>query len=163
GQTAVRLLTSYAISQDQAQAGVLREQIEQAFVRLREGKQGEAGARQGAEVIRRQPPAEGRDLAGAAAALLRRVGWFSTEMVESLPQAVHLDRPELDWPVHRALLAALGHRPAGLPWLTPAPALNHGRLGSHLPMRRLLEASPELVAWVQGDPDWLWLLVTLYG
>jgi hypothetical protein len=162
GQTAVRLLTSYAISQDQTQAGVLREQIEQAFVRLREGRQADTVARQIAESVRR--PAGGRDLAGAAAAMLRRIDWFTTEIVESLLPAVHRDRADLEWPIHRALLTALGQRPATLPWLVPAPALNMGRLlGTHLPMRRLLEASPDLVALVEGDTDWLWLLVALYG
>ena len=138
GLTAVRLLGSYALSQDQTQAGVLREEIEQAFVRLREGRQAGAVARQLAESIRR--PTGERDLAGAAAAMLRRIDWFTTEMVEALLAAVDRDPSELDWPIHRALLAALGQRPATVPWLGPAPVLNMGRiLGSHLPMRRLLE------------------------
>ena len=34
GQTAVRLLTSYAISQDQEQAGVLREQLKHQNLRV---------------------------------------------------------------------------------------------------------------------------------
>jgi Domain of unknown function (DUF4062) len=162
GQTAVRLLTSYAKNQDQTHADVLREQIEQAFVRLREGRQTHTVARQVGESIRR--PTDGRDLAGAAAMILRRIDWFTTEMVESLLQAVHRDRADLDWPIHRALLAALGYRPAAFAWLGPAPALNMGRiLSTHLPMRKLLEMSPDLVTLIQSDTDWLWLLVALYG
>ena len=161
GQTAVQLLTSYSISQDQTQGGELREQIEQAFVRLREGRQADTVARQVAEAVRHQPG--GREIAGAAAALLRRIDWFTTELLESLLLVVHRDLADLDWPVHCALLAALSHRPSAIPWLGPAPALSMGRLLSLLPMRRQLETNPELVAWVNGDTDWLWLLVALYG
>src|SRR5580658_6518902 len=143
-RTAVRLLNSYAISQDQIQAGVLREQIEQAFMRLREGPHADTVGRQIAESARRAVGS--RDLAGAAAAMLRRIDWFNTETVESLLVAVHRDRADLDWPIHRALLAALGQRPAALPSLEAEPALNMRRLLSIcLPMRRLLEASPELL------------------
>ena len=162
GQTVVQLLTSYAISQDQTQAGVLREQIEQAFVRLRDGRQADTVARQVAKSVRQ--PDGGRDLACAAAAMLRRIDWFTTEMVESLLHAVLRDSATLDWPIHRALLAALGQRPAALPWLRPASTLNVGRiLNTHLPMRRLLGSNPDLLALVQSDPDWLWLLIALYG
>ena len=122
GQTAVRMLTSYAISLDQTQASTLREQIEQAFVRLKEGRQADTVSRQIAEAIRPQHGA--LELAGAAAALLRRIDWFTTELVESLLLAVQRDRASQDWPIRRALLAAFAHRPAAFPWLRPVPTLN---------------------------------------
>ena len=162
GQTAMRLLTSYAISLEHDQVGGLREQVEQAFVRLKEGHQTDTVARQIGECLRR--PTSGRDLSGAAATMLRRIDWFTTPLVESMLLAVHRDQGDLDWPIHRALLAALGLRPAALPWLAPAPALDVPRLlTTHLPMRRFLEARPELVDLIRGDADWLCLLVALYG
>ncbi len=162
GQMAGRLLTSYAISQELKQAGGLGEQIEQAFARLLAGQQADTVTRQVAAFLR--GPAGTRDLSSAIATILRRINWFTTELVESLLLAVHRDRADLDWPIQRALMAALGHRPGGLPWLLPSPALNLTRLlGTHLPMRKLLEASPELVVRVQADSDWLSLLVALYG
>ena len=162
-QTAARLLTSYSISQDQGQAGVaLREQIERAFDRLRHGRHVDPAARQFAESLRRS--ASGRDLSGAAATILRRINWFTTELVESLLVALPRDRAELDWPIHRALLTALGHHPSSLPWLSPSPELNLGRLlSTHLPMRKLLEANPSLVDLVHNDADWCCLLIALYG
>jgi hypothetical protein len=108
-QTAARLLTSYSISQDQGQAGVaLREQIEQAFDRLRHGRHVDPVTRQFAESLRRS--ASGRELSGAAATILRRIDWFTTELVESLLVALPRDRAELEWPIHRALLTAIAHR-----------------------------------------------------
>ncbi len=162
-QTAARLLTSYSISLDQGQAGVaLREQIEQAFDRLRYGRHVDPVVRQFAESLRRS--VTGRDLAGAAATILRRIDWFTTELVESLLIAVPRDQAELDWPIRRALLTALGHRPASLPWLSPGPDLDIERLlSTHLPMRKLLEANPSLVDLVRNDAEWCCLLIALYG
>ena len=161
GGATVQLLNSFAISLDQPQAASLREQIERTFVRLREGTQADAVASQVAQAIRR-PPA-GRDLSWAAAALLRRIDWFTTELVDALLKAIPRDRADHDWPIRRALLAALAHRPAAVPWLGPAPILQMYRLGTLLPMRRLLESDLTLVAFVRRDLDWTWLLVALYG
>jgi hypothetical protein len=161
GQTTVQLLTSYAMSLDQTQASALREQIERAFARLKEGQQASVVALQIAKAIHKRPGS--RDLAGAAAALLHRIDWFTTELVKAMLLAIHLDRADQDWPIGRALLAALSHRPAGVPWLKPAPILQMSLLDPYLAMRRLLETHPELVALVQRDTDWLWLLVALYG
>lgn len=180
GQTAVRLLAFYATTQGQEQAGAVREQVEQAFVRLKEGRQAEMVSREVAGAIRRPAAASpaaasaasaakssagAAGLAGAAAALLRRIDWFTTDLVEALLAAVDRDRPDQDWPIRRALLAALSHRPGDVaaPWLGPTPPLNMARLAARLPMRRLLEADPGLVAWAHADTDWLWLLVALYG
>lgn len=157
-QTVVQLLNSYAISHEQTKARSLREQIERAFVRLRDGRQSDTVSCQLVASIRR--PTGGRELAGAVAAILVKTRWFSTELVESLLLAVDRDRAELEWPIHRALMIALGSCPVS----TPAPAFNATRLlGTHLPMRKLLETIPELVAFITNDEDWLGLLIALYG
>ncbi|WP_432994005.1 trypsin-like peptidase domain-containing protein [Dactylosporangium sp. CA-233914] len=157
-----QLLGCYAFSQRQSQAERLREEICDVFARLRDGPQADLVAKSIGEAIQRNGAA--RDHAGAAAEVLLRIGWFTTGTVDALLRVVHRDQPDLGWPVHWALLAALGQSASGRPWPRPAPALNTSRLvATHLPMRRLLESSPELTAFVREDVGWLWLLVALYG
>lgn len=157
-----QLLHSYAYTQGKEQAEGLRDSIHEAFARIRSGP----AAGLAADVIREailQPAAE-QDHAGAAAEILLRLGWFTTEIVDALLQVAHRDQTRLDWPVHWGLLAALG-QPAGDPsWSGPGPELDTGRLvADHLPMRRLLESGPKPMATVRGDVGWLWLLIALYG
>ncbi|MGC5031071.1 NACHT domain-containing protein [Micromonospora sp. DT229] len=160
GQVVRQLLGRYAFSQDQPQAVGLREGICEAFVRLRDGPRADLVAEMIAEAIRR--PTDDHDLAAAAADVLTQLHWFTTNTVEAFLYAVHRDRTDLDWPIHWALLAALG-QPVGSA-TGPTPTLNMSRLlAAHLPMRRLLETSPELIAFVRADSDWLWLLIALYG
>lgn len=157
-----RLLASYAISLEQAHAGALQRQIEQALEQLRQGRQKETAAKTMAALIGSQGGT--RDLAPATAALLRRIGWFTPDLVKALLVAVERDRPEGDWPIRRALLTALGYRPANIPWLQPLPLIIVDRsYRDHLPMRILLEQKSDLAAFVRKDSDWLWLLVALYG
>ena len=157
-----QLLRSYALSQGQSQAEGLRESIRNAFARLHRGPQAGPAAEVVAAAI--SQPAADQDYAGAAAEILLRVGWFTTEIVDALLRVAHRDQVRLGWPVRWALLAALG-QPAGDPsWSGSAPDQDMSRLvAGHLPMRRLLESSPDLTAAVQGDVGWLWLMVALYG
>ena len=162
GHVVRQLLRCYAFSQGQSQAEGMREGICAAFARLRDGPQGDLVSAAMAEMIRR-PPAD-RDYPAAAAGVLLRIDWFTTEMVDALLQVVHRDQAGLGWPVRWALLAALGQPAGDLPWVGPAPVLNTSRLVTrHLPLRRLLESSAELTAFVRGDVGWLWLIVALYG
>ncbi|MEU6025126.1 hypothetical protein [Micromonospora sp. NPDC047134] len=159
-QVVRQLLRRYAFSQDQPQAAGLRERICTAFAQLRGGPRADLVAEVIVETIRR--PTDDQDLTAAAAEVLVRLHWFTTSTVEALLKAVPGDRAELGWPIHWALLAALG-QPVGR-FSRPAPTLNMQRLrAAHLPMRRLLESRPELTAYVRADSDWLWLLIALYG
>ncbi|GAA0542911.1 NACHT domain-containing protein [Actinomadura livida] len=162
GQLVGRLLRSYALSRDQPEAEGVRESICAAFARLRDGPRGELVAEAVAEAVRR-PPAEG-DLSGAAAMVLVRTGWFTTDIVDALLEKTHQDHDGSRWPIRWALVAALA-RPVGEPpWRKRAAGLNMPRLlAAHLPMRRLLESRPDLTAFVRGDVDWLWLMTALYG
>ena len=156
-----QLLGCYAFSQDQSQAEGLREGICEAFVKLLGGPQADLISEAISEAIR--SPGD-PDYSGAAAEVMLRIRWFTTGTVDALLQVVHRDQAELGWPVRWALLAALGQPAGDLPWLGPAPALNTSRLlASHLPMRRLLESSTELTAFVRSDAGWLWLMIALYG
>lgn len=161
-EIAMRLLISYAISLEQVQARGLSEQIEQIFVRLRQGPQADTVARLIAEAIRR--PANNRELAFAAATIANRIDWFTTELVEALLLATGRDRADLDWPIHRALSTALGQRPCEPSWLSSVSIPTAARLmSSHLPMRKLLATAPDLISLVREDTDWLCLLAALYG
>jgi hypothetical protein len=157
-----QLLRSYALSQGQSQAEGLRESIRDAFARLHRGPQAGPAAEVIAAAV--SQPAADHDCAGAAAEILLRVGWFTTEIVDALLRETHRDQARLGWPVHWALLAALG-QPADDPSRAGAtPDLDMSRLvTTHLPMRELLESSPDLTAVVQDDVGWLWLMVALYG
>ncbi len=159
--TTSRLLVSYAISLGQPQAAVLREQIEQAFTRFREGSQCELVDSCIVKSIDGQ--ANASDLAGACATLLRQIDWFTTDVVVALLTARGRDQLSQGWPIHRALQTALAYRPAAIPWLRSAPKLQLSQIAPLIPLRRLLETHPELVAFVQRDTDWLWLLTALYG
>jgi hypothetical protein len=162
-----QLLSSYALSQGQSQAAGLRESIRDAFAGLHRGPQAGPAAAVIAAAINR--PAAEQDYAAAAAEILLRVGWFTTEIVDALLRAAHRDQAWLGWPVRWALVAALGQSATGLPAADgspaePAPALDISRLvTTHLPMRQLLESRPDLTAAVRGDDGWLWLMVALYG
>ncbi|SHN36212.1 serine protease [Actinacidiphila paucisporea] len=157
-----QLLSCYAFSQRQAQAEKLREEIRKVLARLRDGPAAEAVAEAVCEAIR-QSAAE-HDLAGAAAEILLRLEWFTTSTVDAMLSVIHRDEAGLGWPVHWALLAALGQSAAGQAPVRSAAALNAPRLvASNLPMRRLLESRPDLTAFARGDTDWLWLLIALYG
>ncbi|MFY1634960.1 hypothetical protein ACN27F_17085 [Solwaraspora sp. WMMB335] len=158
GQVVGNLLRCYAFSQDQLRAAGLRQGIRDAFARLRNGPRADFVAEVIAETILR--PVDGRDLSGAAAEILLMIDWFTTGTVEALLRAVYRDKAELGWPIRWALLEALG-APADAPRTS---AVSMARLlPAYLPMRRLLEGSPELAAFVRGDIDWLWLMIALYG
>jgi len=160
-QTALRLLAAYAINLEQTQARELGEQIEQMFQRLRQSPQADLVARAIAECIGRA--ANGRDLAGAAATLATRIGWFTTELVEAVLGAMHRDLADLDYPIYHAALTAFGRQP-GISWLAASPAHSITRLlRTRLPMRYFLESRPDLVTFIRDDSDWLCLLAALYG
>jgi hypothetical protein len=154
GQVTARLLAAWTVGEQEQAA--LREQIEQAFGRLKAGRHANTVARQLAEVIRR-PDANAGKTAAAEAEVLRELAWFTTDLVDALLVAVPRDRGEYDCPINRALLAAL-HLLS-----VPPPALDMTRLAHRLPMRYFLEANPALVEYVRGDTDWLWLMIALYG
>jgi hypothetical protein len=161
-----QLLHSYALSQGQAQAEGLRDSIHDAFARIHAGPAAGLAAEVIAEAIRQQAAGQddARDDAGAAAEILLRLNWFTTEIADALLQVAHRDQDRLGWPVRWALLAALGQPGDDPSWPGPGPALDISRLvAQHLPMRQHLESSPGLLATVRGDADWLWLLVALYG
>ncbi|WP_254509199.1 NACHT domain-containing protein [Anatilimnocola floriformis] len=161
-QTAIQLLTSYANSLNQQHAGAaLREQIERAFSVLRAGAHAQTVARTIAESIGDKTAP--KSLAPAAATLLMHFGWFTPDQIRSLLSAVHEDRRTHDFPVHRALLMALCDRPTAFPWLEPREAISSGTFASELPMRNFLEGHPDIVDHIQGDNDWLWLMIALYG
>jgi hypothetical protein len=165
-----QLLRSYAVSQDQPRAEGLRETIRDAFERLLRGPQaGPAAEVIAAAISLQDAPGQdyaGQDYAGAAAEILTRAGWFTTEIVDALLRVAHRDQSRLGWPVRWALVDALG-RPANdpsLPGAQLAPELDTARLvAAHLPMRQLLQDRPDLTAAVRDDSGWLWLLVALYG
>ncbi|MFC1435439.1 hypothetical protein ACEZDB_32840 [Streptacidiphilus sp. N1-3] len=162
-----QFLGCYAFIQRQSQAERLRKGICDVFARLREGPQADLVAEAIGAVIRR--PRTDRDHAAAAAEIMLRIDWFTTGTVDALLQVVHRDQAALRWPVHWALLTALGQTASDRPPSGPAPALNTPALNTprlvaaHLPMRRLLESSPALTEYVRGDVGWLWLVVALYG
>ena len=163
-----QLLHSYAFTQGQARTEGLRDSIHGAFASIHTGPAAGLAAEVIADAIR-QPSTEAdhadhADHAGAAAQILLRLNWFTTEIVEALLHVAHTDQDRLGWPVRWAILAALG-QPAGDPsWSPAAPELDRaGLVSRHLPMRRLLESQPELLARVQDDADWLWVLMALYG
>lgn len=161
-----QLLRSYALSQGQSSAQGLRESIRDAFARLRRGPQAGPIAEAISAAIRQPAEAAGQDQAGAAAEILRNIGWFTTEIVDALLRVAHRDQARIGWPVRWALLAALGQPADDPPWPEPQPgaALDTSRLvNTHLPMRLLLESSPDLTAVVREDNDWLWLMIALYG
>lgn len=155
-----RLLHSYTLSRGQAQAEGLRDSIHDAFARIHAGPAAAVAAEVIAEAIRAQEP--GRNDANAAAEILLRLNWFTTEIVDALLQVAHRDQDRLDRPVRWALLAALGQPSDGLS--RQGADLDVSRLvREHLPMRGLLESSPELLLTVRADTGWLWLLVALFG
>jgi hypothetical protein len=161
GQIVEQLIGCYAVNQRQSHADRLREEICNMFARLRNGPRADHVTEAICETIQRS--GVDRDHAGAAAEILLRIDWFTTDTVDVLLRVVHRDQAGLGWPVHWALLAALGQSANDQPWSHP-PAVNTSRLvTTHLPMRRLLETSPGMPAFVRADVDWLWLLIALYG
>ena len=156
-----QLIACYAFSQRQPQAERLRYGICEVFEQLRDGPRAELVAEAVCETIRRSETVQD---AAAAAQILLRTDWFTTGAVDALLQFVHQDSADLGWPVHWAVLASLARSAQDRAPSRLSPELDVARLVlGHLPMRRLLEASPELTAFVRGDVDWLWLLVALYG
>lgn len=161
-QIVTRLLNSYSMSLEQVQARGLRERIEQMFIRLRKGSRTDVVIRLLAEAVRR--PGGKLDLTFAVANIVRKIDWYTYEIVDSLMLAVGRDRSDLGWPVCQALLKALNKRMHEQCWIDTAPPKSFARLENiHLPMRKLLETRPDLVAFVREDCDWLSLLIAFYG
>jgi hypothetical protein len=161
GHLVGQLLKSYSHSQDQPQAEGLREAIGTAFSRLRAGPCSDTVTEAVAVAIRR--PQAGRDLSDAAAAVMTRIGWFTTETVDALLAKAHREHASPSPAVRWALVAALAQPVGGSREKQPPDLSTPRLLARYLPMRRLLEGNPTLTAFVRADVDWLWLMVALYG
>jgi hypothetical protein len=153
-----RLLVAYQKNLTQQASAGLREPIERAFLGLRDSEQSHAVLGQMVDTIR-QPDHGG--LIAAAAQLLRSIQWVNTEVIEALLSATAYDRSELGWPIHRMLQESLGRSAQQRP--DAILEIDFERIMRLLPMRKMLENSPDIVAFVRCNAPWLQLLITLYG
>ncbi|HZY74048.1 MAG TPA: hypothetical protein VFE22_13165, partial [Edaphobacter sp.] len=95
-----RLLGAYAAPPARYQFPVLRQHLEDAFLRLRRFGQPEWMDEVLAEAI---AAPKDEDLAAAAAALVRQHGWLSLPIVDALAEGLPHDSPEWGWPIEQTL------------------------------------------------------------
>lgn len=146
-----RLVRAYAISLNQGYASTLRLEIEKAIQRLRNAHGPLTVVATLTKLLRDS------DASHAVAALTRHLGWTDAELLEAMITQVHLDTAEFDWPIYRALVAAIAAQSSETPnALVP-------RIEALLPMRRLLQQDPTLLGWLNADRAWISLLIALYG
>ncbi len=186
-----RLVLAYADREGLARFERLREKIEEAVGKLRQAGRERAAEAALADLLRR--PGAGPAVAPAVAALLRRLEWFTPGLVEALTDALPHDSPAWGWPIDGALREAFvppvpdpplppvkpkdpeklakyeqdqaayqaaradydAARAALGPRVSSAPA--------GLRFRAALESHPEWARQIEGDPDWLRLVLALYG
>jgi hypothetical protein len=156
-----RLLLAFSVRHGQQEYEPLQTPIQRAFAAVKRGQHAAVVARILEEML--AGLATDREVRLAAAEVLRRTNWFTTELVEALFAAAPYDSPDRGWPINQALGVALGHRPENARWLPAAAVLDHNRLGHRLRLRRFLEANPQVVEWVKTDFTWTRLLTALYG
>jgi hypothetical protein len=152
-ELSLKLLRSYADRTGLARFEMLRERLEDAFDQLRQN-----GREQVVEDVFREvledEPADGVDLAPAAAQIIHRLLWFTPSLLQALMRALPRDNAGWGWPIDAALRAAV----------TPqSQESGHCPSAPHLEFRRKLDQKPELLARILADPGWFRLTLALYG
>lgn len=152
--TVDRLLASYERCLASGSSGRLQEEIHSAFRKLRAGSY--ASSVEAALLFHLQ----GSNYGSSVASLADRLDWRDQEIVGAMLDALPNDRQDLDWPIRRALARLLPNRAHAKSTDEPPLAV---RIAARLPMRQRLLEDPGLVTWIRADPDWLRLIMALYG
>lgn len=150
-QAVDRLLASFERCLGSKDGSRLGATILEALSKLRNGSHGQIVDGQMLSSLR-----NGRH-ANAVAVLFGRYGRSDSEAVEATLDALPADRPELGWPLHWYVLDILSDEGSRL------SVGDQRRLARRAPMRARFIGDPELRARVTADPDWLWLVLALYG
>lgn len=143
-----RLLTTYADHDGVGNFSTLHKHISSSLNNLYKSHPYQQCFEQYLETIILNIESGNRNLALASAPLIAENKWDNDTLLKALIKAYPYDDPAWEYPITRTLL--LRHKSLPVAFDT-------------LPLRKALEAEPELVEYIQNNLTWLRLIILLYG